>query len=359
LLKRALLPLVFLLLLAPAHATATTILTPAQLVARGIDPMMFSMVTFSEDGNMLLGIERTKDLKLKVQGISHLLRIFQFRAGKLVRLDTVPLPTSAFEQLSLNPPGSKAVVIGEGGSKFIEVDLSARTARVFWTHKRGTAGFRSEMVAWWYNGVCYLLGYLHDTQDNVIFDGVVRLNPSNRGHEIFEAGLDKRPVQRALGALLFEMYVNEREAFFGVTRRSDLVEVYHYLNGKLTKLDEALAIGGIASAPSRILYAARYVNGRRDLVLRDMALKKTWHLGKDNLPYNYLFLSGDGKTAVLTLMDFRNNTMSYFYARESDGFKVKPLAPLQDVKPGTLRLASGGRVFAYYGPSGLIYGTIP
>lgn len=347
------------LLYAPPAASADILMNPAALSARGIDMQLFSMVTFSYDGSVLLGIEKEKDVQKKQQGFGSKLRVFYWRNGLLARMDTIPLPTTAFEQLALSSDGKSAIAVGEGGSKFIYVDLTASQASVLWAHRRGVAGFRSELVAWWADNAFYMLGYLHDRADQMVYDGLVRLNLGSNGGDLFERALDTRPILRQLHALSFAVYIDAAEAFFGAMPRPGQVEIYAFQAGTLRKIDQVVAVGGIAAVRDRVLYAARFPNGSRDVVLRDVALNRVWHLGHDNLPFNYLFLAANGKTAIVTLMNFRGQTMSYYYAHEVDGFKQHALAKLQDVKPGTLRLAPNGRFFAFYGPMGLLYGSVP
>lgn len=344
---------------ASAVRAESVLLNPSALAARGIDMQLFSMVTLSHDGSVLIGIEKVKDLRMKQRGYGSQLRIFHWHGAQLARLDTIPLPTTAFEQLAVSADGSRAIAIGEGGSKFVVIDVASRKASILWTHKRGLPGFRSALVAWWREGAFYLLGYLHDGADQVVFDGVVRLNLMRTGPDMFERALDIRPIMRQLRAISFAMYVDPTQAFFGVMPRPGQVDIYLWQGATLRKIDQVVALGGIASTRNRILYAARLASNKRDVVLRDVSRKSMWHLGRGNLPFTYLFLSADGKTVVITLMDFRGQTMSYFSAHEADGFKQRPIARLQDVRPGTLRLSPNGKVFAFYGPIGLLYGKVP
>jgi hypothetical protein len=317
------------------------------------------MVTFSYDGSVLVGVEKVKDLAVKQKGFGSQLRVFHWHGSQLQRIDTLLLPTTGFEQLALSSDGTRAVVIGEGGSKFILVDLTARKTRIIWTHHRGTPGFRSALVAWWHGASFYLQGYLHNALDQQVFDGLVRLNLARSGPDMFEPVLDVRPLLRALRAFQFSIYVEPAQAFYGAVPKAGEVDLYVCQGGVLRPIDQVMAIGGVAAAENRILYAARYPNNKRDVILRDVTSNKVWHLGHDNLPFNYLFLSATGKTAVVTLMDFRGQSMSYFYAEEKDRFRLHPIPHLQDVRPGTLRLSGNGRVFAFYSPQGLLYGFLP
>lgn len=345
----------------PAPCAPPLQLNPAALEARGVDMKMFALVALSRDGNVLVAMERSKDASLRQRGISHVLRVFHFGAGRLLRLETIPVPISGLQQVALSDDGSKALTIGESGSKFAMVDLVTRRTSVLWQHRRGTPGFRSEpVVAWWNQGAFHLLGYLHNERDQVTFEGVVRLNPSRGDAGMFEALLDLRQVRSSLGSILFETIVSESEAYFGVVRRPGQIEIHEYRSGRLRKMDQVRAVGGIASAPNRFMYAARFENGSANVILVDGPSQKVVRLGRDNLPYSYLFLSHNGgHTVILTLIDFRAKTMSYFFGLESEGFKIRPVRPLQDIRPGTLRLSGDGRVYAFYGTDGLIHGTLP
>ena len=353
--------MVLALVMAPraVHCAPAVQLGPTFLEAKGIDMKMFALVALSRDGNILVAMERTRDASLRQRSISHVLRVFRFTSGRLARLDTIPVPIAGLQQVALAEDGSKALAIGESGSKFAMVDLVQRKATVLWQHRRGSAGFRSEpVVAWWQQGSFYLLGYLHNDRDQVTFEGVVRLNPARADAGAFEPRLDLRQVRRSLGSILFETVVGEGEAYFGVVRRPGQIEIHEYRSGRMRRIDTVRAVGGIASSPGRLMYAARFDNGSADVVLVD-ASGRTWHVGRDNLPFSYLFLSQNGRTMVMTLIDFRAKTMSYFYGFEGDGFRVRPLRPLLGIRPGTLRLSGDGRVYAFYGADGLIHGTLP
>ncbi len=335
-------------------APPPVLLSPSGFRQKGLEMRAFSMITMSYDGSFLVGLERVADVRLKLRGIACELRVLHYASAHLVRVDTILLPTTAFEQLALSSDGRTALVIGEGGSKFILVNLVKCTARVIWTHRRGVPGFRCDQVAWWFNGAFYMVGYLHDSESRMVYNGIVRLNLARSGPAMFERALDLTPLERRFRAFCFQLFVDPAQCFFGCMPRMGQVDIYAGTS-PIQKIASVVAVGGVAASHNRLLYAARLNGGQRDVILKDVETHQIWHLGRDNLPFNYLFLSLDGKTAVITLMNFRNNTMSYFYARQAQGFKLRPVPALQNVRPGTLRLAGNGSACTFFNPDGLLY----
>lgn len=344
----------------PAEGAGRLHLTPAYLEAQGVDLRLFALVALSRDGSVLVAMERTKDAALRQRGCTHVLRVFHFAGGRKVKMDTIPVPIAGLQQVALSEDGSRALTIGESGCKFALVDLVGRRTTVLWQQRRGTPGFRAEpVVAWWGAGGFYLLGCHVNEKDRATFEGVVRLNPGRGDARMFEPLLELRAVRGGLGSILFETVVSEAEAYFGVVQKPGQIEICEYRTGRVRRLDQVRSVGGVASAPNRLLYAARFDNGSADVVLVDGPSGRTWRLGRENLPFSYLFLSHNGRTVILTLIDFRAKTMSYYYALEGEGFRVRPLKALQGIHPGTLRLSGDGRTFAFFGNDGLVCGPIP
>lgn len=331
----------------------------AYLARLGIDLSRFKMAGFSGDGRTAVGIERVNSLALRAKGFVWVLRDFKLDPyGRLLSSSATLLPISDLENVAVDQTGKIAVVIAQYGTELVEVNLLRNKAKIVFTHEEGKPGFRTRQWITCHDGNFYTEGYYYDPEGYWVSDSVVLLDLTHpESVALFHKMWDIGKTRSALGTMRSEWIVSGTEGYLAAQNSKD-VTLLAYDDGKITTVDSAAAFGGFAGNSHRILYSALYDDGSRKTVLKDLQSGKSWILGEEK-PYLYPYLSRDGKTAVVALIDFQNGRISFFCATEADDFSLKPVPDLQDVQLGTFRLAPNGKEYSFQDATGITIGTLP
>ena len=74
--------------------------------------------------------------------------------------------------------------------------------------------------------------------------------------------------------------------------------------------------------------------------------------------YQYLTMSKDGSTAVITEQNLKTTVASYYYGKESKGFKMVPIKEQDKSAIGQLRLAESGKAYVTFDGFQIIWGEL-
>jgi hypothetical protein len=340
---------------------------PAYLAQWGIDIHQFKIVEFSGNDRVLLAIERVNRLSLRAKGYVWVLRIIHVEPTNdaITNVRSVLLPISDIQNMAISDDGKTAIIVAQYGTKILQVNVEKGTFKTIFSHEVGKPGFRSDKrLCWYHNGKFYTEGYFYDPQGYWISNDIVSLDLSHPNSiQLFQKKWDIDETQKSIGIPQVGIFVSGHEGFWGIRSSSgsnaDEIALYHIENGKAQLLDTAQSYGGWAATDHRILYAALRKDGSHDVIIKDTASGKSWNLASGSTPYLYPYLSRDGKVAVVATMDFKNGTISFFYAKEENNFQLQPLTDLQNLPLGIFRLSPDGKRYAFENRDGLIIGNIP
>ncbi len=346
-------------------AHADVFVTKTQLEAWGIQSPAFRLMVLSGNGQVLIGAEKELDLRLRASGLGYKMRIFRINGDKL-SVDTIQLPLAEWNQTGINDDGTQALVSGELGAKILEVDLVSHKYRVVMTHTAGEPGFRNDPQIIWNDGDGYLMtGYHYGPDGAAGPDEVARVNLAQSGIQAFESLADVIRIEKKTSPKYMTRIIMapDQAVFMGPLRpHGQLQELKVYDKGKVILLDSGVVYGTLAATRNRVLYSVRRPGKaiqHQETWLRDFESGKKWQIGEEDVPYQYGFISRDGKTIAISRIDLRARRMTMLYGREADGFKLKPIPGLSNVDLGNFRLAALGTGWAWLDNLGLRMGTLP
>jgi hypothetical protein len=358
---RKILSAVFILIFLQTCAAAAQIEYNSSYLARyGVDFSRFKMATFSENGKVGVGLEKVNSLKLRIKGDVWILRIFKFDTyNRILGIKSVLLPVSDIDNIAVDRKGKIAVIISQYGTEFLKVNLQSGKIKILFKHTKGKPGFRAQIFLGYRDGNFIAQGYFYDSKGYWLSNAVAKLNLSHpNSSNFFSKTWNIGKTFKQLGNVKSWWIVSGSEGFIAA-QKGEKVNLYHFDNGKITHLDTAKAYGGFAAANHRILYFALRPNGIRQTIIKDTLSGKTWILENSRTPYLYPYLSENGKIAVFALLNLKLARISFFYARQTDNFKVHPLKNLQNVLLGVFRLSGNGKRYSFQNKNGLFIGSLP
>jgi hypothetical protein len=329
----------------------------------GINDTQLTLGVVSTDGSLVICYERERDLKRIAEHKLYQLRVFHISwPTHKYTVDSIWLPLTRFDQLSLTGDGKHCVVIGDYGRNFIDVDLTTKKARTIFRHARGGRGFRSmPTVCWVEKQKVHTLGYYYDEGETLIKDAVVSIDTSLSGLDALHEVRDISGLIRSTLNYQICMWHASDQAYFGGFETDKLCHLFGF-NGteQLQRLDQALRYDAIAVGQDRVFVVAKKSKTDYDMAIYDPThAGKAWHMGDPKTRYQYLYMSKDGTTALCTHFDYLARRMTMWYAHQKDGYALHPLPQIQQAVVGTVRLSPGGQVFGFLRPAGLLVGHIP
>ncbi len=325
--------------------------TAADLKRNGIDAKEFKPVCFSPDGKSILGvlyngkegISKGKKYSMAVLNIDNKLAIDK------VRLYDIDIPF--IEQVSYTPDGKAVVFTSRSGATFQKLDLSTGKVSTILEHKTGQPGFRCyPLVIAIYNDQLVVNGFFYDKDDYAERNAIAVLDPDKTGVEAFTKITEVQKAQnkaRRDANFHVENLISTKYAFF----TDDLggnVE-YHVWDLKDKDLnfktfDKGYNSVGLWSFNDRLLYSLQRNKNSFDLMLYDANTNKKVEIATSQpTPYRNLFLSHDGRTAIFSEFNKDDTRTRTFYAREDEGWQVKPIEGYHELSYGLQRLSNDGK----------------
>lgn len=325
--------------------------TAADLKRNGIDAKEFKPVCFSPDGRSILGvlhngkegIAQGKKYSFAVMDIDNKLAISK------VRLYDIDIPF--IEQVSYTPDGKAVVFTSRSGATFQKLDLTTGKVSTILEHKVGQPGFRCyPLVIAIYNDQLIVNGFFYDKDDYAERNSVAVLDPNKTGVEAFTKIAEVQKAQskaRRDANFHIENLISTKYAFFTDDLGGDVEYHVWDLNDKelnLKTFDKGYRSVGLWSFSDRLLYSLQRSKTSFDLMLYDANTNKKVEIATSKeIPYRNLFLSQDGKTAIFSEFNKNDTRTRTFYAREDEGWQVKPIEGYHELGYGLQRLSNDGK----------------
>lgn len=338
--------------------------TTSELRQAGIDPNSFQPIAWSHNDKWLAAFDEAP-FDEKKQGIFYRLWLLEVApSGAVQRIQKVPLKMASFQQGEFTPRDDAFIIMGNRGTAFYRLDLKSFALTTMIEAKPGTAGFRADpTILWTDGGRLYTVGFPYDEGRFINARTIATIDPQGTGAAAFEAGPDLTTFENGLERMWFSNYLNPTSTFYG-QKYSDLVVLSHWDGSRASEFDRALRKWGSWGNSGRILYSVERSKDVSELLLFDSRSKAKTVLASGSDVYRYLFLSRDGETALVSLMVPEGRRLQTYFARSSDGWKLRPLEADASGRPrttaaGWMRLSSKGALLAHISSTGLAIYSLP
>lgn len=350
----ALLCCCFIILTAQAQAK----LTPnEQLSNKGIDFRAFRPLSFSPDGDTIAGIVRgtKKDI---AAGRPYTLAICKLNRDLVVsRVSLHPLRIPHMGQACFTPDGKAVVITTKAGASILKVDVATGETTSIMQHVAGQPGFKCypEVIVL-SDGKMLISGYFYNGNDFAGHNSLAYLDPAKTGVDAFTQVSDIQAAQFAVrrdGESFYEVFPAKDLGFLAINNKKTCTFYKWTGKNKPTAIDKGLRNMAYWGAAHRLIYSIERAANNYDLIVYDAPTSKPITLAKHTAtPYTNLYLSGDGKTAIANIEN--HGLTKVFFARESEGWKLKPLAEMPSaIEKGPMRLSADGSRLLLYNSAGI------
>lgn len=342
-------------------ASADTTLTPNYVLkSKGVDTHNMQIIAISPDNHYLFAKSRAiPDRKSKkfVHNV-HIMNIDH--DGSIGRVRTYPMEGVAdIEQACFTPDSSAIVFTTKNGSKFIKVDCQSGKTETIMEHIKGEGGFRLDppVMSLSQNKII-ALGHFYDNEDYATPNLITVLDADKKGIEAFAS--DARDISHVQDALLrgsssCEVFPRLDVGFINVNY-SDHCDMFSWDGDRGAKLFETCkALIGFWGSDTKMIYSAQVADGTYELCIYDAKTDEKTVIEEGRAkPYQYVFLSSDGQTAIFN-EDDNNNARSIVYkAKASDGWKIQPVKGLERrANSGKERISYDGTKMVIFNPEGI------
>ncbi|MCQ2736620.1 MAG: hypothetical protein MJ234_05390 [bacterium] len=372
--------------LAAAADAATIRITQPKLKSLGITISKFGIVNISKDGKIVTGYEKVIDTKLKQKGTVYKLWVFDFsgKTRESVKTSEILLPCTAIQNAALSHDGKTCIVTAERGSKFIKVDIPAKKATVLFEHKKGTPGFRcdSGVIQTFPSGKIAASGYFYDKLDQIKAKYIAYIDYTKTGADIFKPAFDTTRFEFAIGDVAdYVEWVDAGKCFWiGKMKKTGKPELdncfdennkvlCYWDKGKATIIDHAPYFIHESAGRDHIIYTkAQTLLPRKEGELNKYEgtetyvsdiNKKKFKVNPNERMYQYLTMSKDGTTAIMSDSNLEAATVSYFYGRNVTSYKMRPIKEQTRVQLNQLRLAESGCAYVTWDGFQITWGDLP
>ena len=322
----------------------------------GIHTESFQPICFSHNDKTLAGFDRAS-FEEKKSGIFYRVWFIRFdREGRVSESKSVKVGLKSLQQGEFSPDDQKFLLIGNRGTTYHLVDLSDMSVSPFYEPKLGQPGFRAEPAVLWTEGNQLLVsGHSYSAER---FVGPKTIAHIDLDQSAFHEGPELRTVERSLKRLWFSSYVTQSTAFFA--QKYSGLAVLSYWNGEtVTEISRAFRYRGFWANSGRLLGSSQSVQGGpEELFLYDAESGERTVIASSAEPFRYLFLSRDGKTALVSQADKAYGRLKVSVAKEEESWQMRVLS---DSRPGTsktlpagwMRLSSQGKLVCHVSRNGL------
>lgn len=343
--------------LATAAAKADVTFTPsADLKAKGVKIDNVEIISFSPDGKMLAGYSHGTNEDVAAGKIFTLFTFDIDAKGKIGKVNSYPLNIATFEQACFTPDGKSIVIISKSGAEYLKQNLETGEQTVIMDHKYGKPGFRAyPTVLQLSDGKMLASGFFYDDKDFTGTNCVAILDPDKQGAEAFTEAMNVESIEKSLNSTT-QAYPRADLGFIGAGK-SAAHTLYKWKAGDKTAepFEKNIYLLGLWASDKNLLYSVKRGDKQYELsVYNALDGKKTVLDGSSTKPYQYVFLSADGKTAIANIEDRKTHRMNIFWAREDEGWELKPIKGLKNgVSTGSIRVTPDGSKIVHQTEKGL------
>ncbi len=326
----------------------------AALEAIGMDFQSVTVGCLWPDGSKFVLEDRNSSAGDIAAGLARRLWVFE-KSGDNLSVACIKIPFANIRQLIADTQDS-LIVIGNGGSEIIRLNLSAGNYNILMKPISETPGFRATETAARYNGDIYMTGYLYNGNQEAQNESIIKLNKSAIGSYSFEAVADMEAIRSLIGTqgtVAQEYIVSDTLGYFVVKTASGSWNLLVYNQGVLSTIDSDVSLKGFAASGSKVLYfKTQSCSDEVEVKVKNIISGETIVLGTE--AYCYPYLKNDGSLAVVTKINWSAGTMTLYSAKVYSEAVLEPVLTTNGI--GALRISDDGRRLGYLGPDGLKFG---
>ena len=208
-------------------------------------------------------------------------------------------------------------------------------------------------VTWVEGGTFYTVGYFYDKTGTLTSNAVVSVDIHGNGLFAIRPVQDISALLRRVRHYKMGQWLNAQEAYFAGPLGNGKYQLNAYIDSQKIPLDVGVRYDGIAAGHNRVIYAIRRNATTGGVVICEPLSRKKWKVGEPDKTYNYLYMSLDGRTALVSFFDLYRETLTTWYAREDDGYKLHGVPGIDAVPPGVIRLSPNGDAVVFFNKDGL------
>ncbi len=361
--------------------------TQPKLTALNISVVRFGIVNISQNGNIVTAYEKVADTKLKQKGTVYKLWVFDFsgKTRESVKISEILLPCTALQNAALTHDGKTCIVTAERGSKFIKVDIPNKKATVIFEHTPGKQGFRCDtgVIQTYPDGKIGASGYFYDEKAQIKAKYIAYIDPNKTGYDIFTPAYNTTRFENAIGNNAdYVEWVDAGKCFWvGRLKKSGNPEIdkkyefnennkvlCYWDKGKTTILDEAPYFLHYSAGKDRIIYtvAQKALDRKEGELTQYQGVatyvtstdKKKVKVNPNDRLYQYLTMAKGGSTAIMSDLNLKTTTVSYFYGKSVNGFKMRPIREQTRVALNQLRLSEDGSAYVTWDGFQITWGEL-
>ena len=331
----------------------------AELRQAGVNVESFQPIKWSHNDKWLAAFDEAT-FEEKKQGVFFRLWLLEIGSdGSINRLQKVPLKMANFLQGEFTPNDDAYIIMGNRGTTWMRLDMKTFAVTPLLEPREGEPGFRSEPTVLWTDaGSLYTVGYPYDEHRFVNARTIATINPNATGAEAYKPGPDLTTLEKGIERMWMTNYLSPTSIFYG-QHYSDTVVLSHWDGRARSEFDRCARLWGSWGNAGRLLYSAERSPEVSELMVFDSKTGQKSVLASGPDVYRYLFLSGDGGTALVSLMVPEGRRLNTFFARASDGWKLRPVEAEaggrgRTMAAGFMRLSTRGGLMAHISANGLV-----
>ncbi len=308
------------------------------------------LACLSNSGAAIL-VDKISNVSLEASGYHYaIVAIHGDESGDPV-VQRVPLKVSDITDVIPIDDSDAVMVIANGGTKILQVDLSSSSPIVLFENDLGCSGFRAGGQSVIVNDTLYNWGAFYSSDGELTYEGVVSI-PLHGGN--LSLAVNTGSIFSSADIPPVEVSITGPNSIFAVGR-SENITLMRAENESLVEFDTAARFGGIWSGLSHVLYLTGTAG-------EDIYSVKIYNSTSGSIttiatgPYSFPVLSQNGVTGVFAEYSLSTRTMTYYVATSSRGHS--PAVLLNDVPIGPLRISHDGTWYAYLSTDGLVIGRV-
>lgn len=348
--------LVLFLILTSGVALAQNLWSSSEMRRAGIHTESFQPICFSHDDKTLAGFDRAS-FEEKKNGVFYRVWFIEFdREGKVKETRSVPVELKSLQQGEFSPDDRSFLLIGNRGTTYDLISMTDMKVSPFFKPEPGKPGFRADpAVLWTENNQLLVSGYPYSAERFVGPKTIARIDMASAS---FENGPELSTLERSLERLWFSSYLTQTSAFFA-QKYSGLAVLSYWNSDGIKEISRAFQFRGFWANGGRLLGSSQAVkDGPEELFLYDAKTDQRTVLATSDEPYRYLFLSRDGRTALVSQADEAYGRINASVAQESQNWELRPLkssrpGAVETLPAGWMRLSSRGKLVCHVSRNGL------
>ena len=354
----------FLLSLAAGPAQADTTFIPNYMLkSKGVNLHTTEIVNLSPDNKLLLCLERIRPVRGK-QTINTIYIIPISSTRTLGDVRAFPLEGEGrIGNLAFTPDSKAVLFTSMEGTKLTKLDCETGELTTIMEHEEGKPGFvLYPQILEQSRGKLLALGYHYNSDNFAGPRAIAEVDASKTGLDAF---VKPCLIEHVLHEMTNMGMPFIREGFpmkdvgfiVGMTKGSDKCTIVSWdgARGVIDKVEDGLNFQDCVSADCRLVYSIQDLDGTYKLCIYDAKESKKYTIDSGlQQPHYYTLMSSDGKTIVFSDQTGEAKRYTTYYARESEGWKIKPIEGLEKrFAFGRQRVSCDGTRMVFHNDDGL------